>query len=561
MENQKDTYFGSYKMENMTQLTDYMNELAKCVYLHKEDGHPIFDGGCELNFEEHLNTCNLNEHSMSADETFKYLSSYFKNVPDWNNPGTMVNVIPSVNLVSLAVGNMTNLHNPNFAQDTYSGNLIISELEVVKYMSELIGWNWKNSWGIFTFGGTGTNLYGLKLSILNADPSTRFSGVKSDDYFVLTSKNGHPCHFELCDWVGLGRNSAIEIGCLVDGRIDTDELKRVIYCKIREGKKFLGVNLTGGSTNELAVDSIKEVSDIIDQLMYDFELDYRPMIHVDSVLGWVYLFYKGYDFEENKLSIPKFAISKIKKMYERVEQLKYADSIGIDFHKTGFTPYISSVFIIKDREKYFELNPEKNIAIKDLFYGNYNPFYSSLEYSRSGFGSMAALASLKSLGMDGYRSRIAYMWAGTEMFREKLSCNNKVLVTNLDTEGFCTLFILKPPGKESFSLNDFLELNQEQKDAVRQFNVDFGKHVMSECIAKKTSFFFTSSRSYVIPGTNVKLGMLKAYPMSAFFNVDEADRIVNEINESIERFYGIKNSGVSKGREVFIDMTNAVTKN
>ena len=50
------------------------------------------------------------------------------------------------------------------------------------------------------------------------------------------------------------------------------------------------------------------------------------------------------------------------------------------------------------------------------------------------------------------------------------------------------------------------------------------------------SFTFTSSRSYKIPNTNIKLGALKAYPMSVFLNENEVENLVKEISISIEDY-------------------------
>lgn len=57
-----------------------------------------------------------------------------------------------------AVAFNTMLLDPNLANDTNCGQIAFAELEVIKYMSTLIGWNYKNSGGYFTFGGTSTIL-------------------------------------------------------------------------------------------------------------------------------------------------------------------------------------------------------------------------------------------------------------------------------------------------------------------------------------------------------------------------------------------------------------------
>ena len=107
---------------------------------------------------------------------------------------------------------------------------------------------------------------------------------------------------------------------------------------------------------------------------------------------------------------------------------------------------------------------------------------------------------------------------------------------NKDTEGLASLFLLKPRKYQNYSIKDFLKLGENEIDYIRQFNVNYGKFILKKEKKNKISFIYTSSRSYVIPGTNIKLGVLKAYPMSVFLNNKEIDRIIVEINQTIEKY-------------------------
>lgn len=52
---------------------------------------------------------------------------------------------------------------------------------------------------------------------------------------------------------------------------------------------------------------------------------------------------------------------KIQSLNEKVQEFKYADSLGVDFHKTGFCPYVSSLFIVRNRDDFYNFNPSKKI--------------------------------------------------------------------------------------------------------------------------------------------------------------------------------------------------------
>lgn len=555
---EKEEYFGIYKESNAKKLSNYIEKLDESVEKYKNYGKPFLKGKYDYEYAKILEKKELNKKSMTAKETFDYMADYFQNVVDFNNPGTMINVIPSVNLVSMATTAYAETFNQNFAQDTYSGNLIAAELEVTKYMSDIIGWNWKETYGFFTFGGTGTNLYGNKLALVNAAPETSKLGTEKGKYFMVTSKNGHPCHYQLCDWLGIGSDACIEISCLENGEINIEECKKVIEKNIKDGKIFLGFNLNGGSTNEMTIDPIKEIYEYNKYLVNKFSLKYIPHIHVDSVLGWVYLFFNGYDFNKNELNIDNKCLQIIKQLNTKISEIKYATSIGIDFHKTGFCPYVTSMFMVQNYETFYKLNPDKKMSIDELRYGNYNPYLTALEYSRSCHGPIAALSNLKSLGIDGIRKFYSDIVESSHYFRYKLSKNKNVTIIFEESLGNATMFIIKPKNMKEIKQKDLYTYSPEIIDKIKEFNVGFGKYILNKVINNKISFFFTSSRSYTLPNSNIKVGTLKAYPMSVFLTKEEVDRIIDELNNEIENY--INENIVITGIDYFQDMSKDSAK-
>ena len=531
------SYFGKPNASRIDLLNSYQMEINRRLDMMHDYSHPLMSGTYSVDVYEYLKERHLNSDPMKPEDVFDYMMYYFQNLPDWSYPGTMINVIPSINVLSAAVSNISDFFNPNCAQDTYSGNLLLAELEVIKYMSELIGWEWTESTGIFTFGGTGTNLYATKLAIINADPESAVKGTQCGNYFSITSKNGHPCHYQVCDWLGLGSDTCIEIPCTSKGGIDISETSRVVREQLRLGKIFLGFNLTGGSTNEMLIDSVSDIYQLREEIIKEFHLSYRPMIHVDSVLGWVFLFFKNYNFNENQENYDHDTLHILKSLLEKASSFQLADSIGIDFHKTGFCPYVTSLFLVKDKNKYFQLNPNKKYDICSMGYGDYNPFYLSLEYSRSSRGPIAALTCLKSLGITSFCSLIGDLMESTLLFRKELSKDNRILIIDPSTEGFATIFSLIPPGMNITSRDALLSMESEDIKRIKDMNILFGKKIITDCVRQNKRFLFTASRSYCIPGTEIKVGALKAYPMSIFFDKTQAVSLAAEVKQSITELY------------------------
>ncbi len=546
-------YFGSYKKSNLNYLIKLIKQYEKAIDKYTNYAKPFFKGSEDFNYMEYIQNCELNFDHMNPQDVFQYISPMYQNIPNWINPGTMINVIPPVNLASLAGICFTNIFNPNIAEDQYSGRLLTSELEVSKYLCDLIGWDWKNSHGIFTFGGKGTNLYATKIALNKADPSVIQQGISGKRYFMITSAKAHPCHYEVCNWLGIGENNCIEAPCDENDQIKMDVLEQIIQENIESGKIFLGYNINGCSTVEYAVDPIKRIFELNQKIIKKYNLSYSPHIHVDAVIGWVWLFFKKYDFNENCCHFDKTSIEKIKKLSKKVEEIKYADSIGVDFHKTGFCPYISSLFLIKDRNAYFNLNPKKNIAYENLNWGSFAPFETSLELTRSASGPISALISLKTLGIKGYCQLVGSLFSETEFFRKKLSLNSSIEIINKETEGLATLFIIKPAEYKNLDLQEILRLPLKEINKIKEYNIKYGNYIKHLSLQGKISFTYTSSRSYKIKGTDIKIGAIKAYPLSVFLNRSIIKKLIKEINLSISSFQTEENRIFSNNKDYIPD--------
>lgn len=91
-------------------------------------------------------------------------------------------------------------------------------------------------------------------------------------------------------------------------------------------------------------------------------------------------------------------------------------------------------------------------------------------------------------------------------------------------------------GFEGLDIDGMLSLDNESIDYIRQFNVDYAKYIRTRAGRGDVSFVFTSSRSYKIPGTDISLGALKAYPASPFLTVDLSEKIARDISSTIDKF-------------------------
>lgn len=528
--------FGRQDQSVTEVLVQKLTHLAKDVSLEKKPGFPIPIGNFDTEPVEVLEKTILGEDPIDEKDMDELLGLYLENLPDYRNPGTMINVIPPVNLTAMAASVFVSQFNPNLAQDTYSGNIYLAELQASKICSDFIGWDWRKSAGIFTFGGKGTNLYGTKLALLNAFPESWKYGMEKGKCFLISSENAHPCHSQVCDWLGIGKEACISLPCNDAGVIQFEMMEETIKQNVEKGRIFLGVNLNGGSTNEFAIDPIKKTRCLVDRIVHEYSLTYTPWIHVDSVLGWIFLMFQDYDFLKNPLQINKRILPKIKRKYDEIKELIYADSVGIDFHKSGFCPNVSSMFLCRDQSTMWQLGHKGTVhKIDDIHYGEYNPYTYTLECSRSVGGPVSAVISLLSMGKSGFRKEVINLLECVDQFREKLKHNPKVLVLNNDNCSFATLFSLVPNEIE-LSKDELFNLCAEEEKKLREYNDGFGSFVLSKAINRRNSYLITASRSYVIPGTQLRIGALKVWMSSVFMNSRAVANIFHELECDIDEY-------------------------
>lgn len=120
------------------------------------------------------------------------------------------------------------------------------------------------------------------------------------------------------------------------------------------------------------------------------------------------------------------------------------------------------------------------------------------------------------------------------------------------------MFIIKPKNVKKIKQDDLYTYPKEIINDLKEFNVGFGKYILNKAINNKISFFFTSSRSYTLPNSDIKVGTLKVYPMSVFLNKNEVDRIIDELNKEIENY--IEENKVITGIDYFQDMSKDSNK-
>jgi L-2,4-diaminobutyrate decarboxylase len=409
--------------------------------------------------------------SMTLEKVSQRMVNYLSGMFIWGHPRSQVNVAPSPTIPSIIGGLLPSIYNPNLCSDESSRKVAVAEVEATAMSADLVGYDPERAGGMFTFGGTGTLLYGVKIGLEKACPRTAQTGIR-EPAVIICSDCAHYACMSVANWLGLGEENVLQVPTTDENEIRPDLLESLLRDVLKQGRKVAAIIATMGTTDAFGLDDLEAVHAIRDKLVEEFDLDYRPHIHADAVIGWAWSVFNDYNFDENPLGFSHRTVRALAGTSRRMCQLHLADSLGIDFHKTGFTPYVSSLFLLQDASE-LQLISRSQESTPYLFQsGHYHPGKYTLETTRGGSGPMAALANLLLFGKDGLRSLLGHLVTMAEVLREHLDGHAVTAVLNRGNFGPVTLFRVYPDGVDTFSVP-----HQERTDvAFRETLLEYNEY-------------------------------------------------------------------------------------
>ncbi|MEZ6855119.1 pyridoxal phosphate-dependent decarboxylase family protein [Halodesulfovibrio aestuarii] len=379
----------------------------------------------------------------SAESVISELAEYFEGLPLWGHELVQANVIPPATIPSIMGYLYSTLFNPNLIWDEYSYRVSEAEVELCAICAQLIGYDPKKSTGITTWGGTGTNFYGIRLGIEKALPEAFAQGVRQEVKLFCSSAS-HYSKLNALGWMGVGTNNLVNIPTDEDNSIRIDLLENKLRQTLDVGERIACILPTLGTTDSFGLDHLERIYHLREKLVREYDLKYVPHIHADAVIGWAWAVFNDYDFSENPMNFPRRTLRSLRDVWIIIQNLHLADSIGIDFHKTGYAPYLSSLFMVKNKDD-FKLIARTPDAMPYLFqFGNYRPGIYTMESSRGSGAALSALANLKFFGKQGYRALLGYIVTIAESLRLRLEQSPYGVVVNDYNHGPVTLFRVYP---------------------------------------------------------------------------------------------------------------------
>ncbi|HUC20254.1 MAG TPA: hypothetical protein VMR98_02035 [Candidatus Polarisedimenticolaceae bacterium] len=476
----------------------------------------------------------------------KMAKDLFAGVPRYKSPQLLYNVGTAVNEAAAALYALGLDESILYINDGLAGNTLVAEHAVVNIVGHLAGVKTK-PYGIFTFGGTATNLYGMKIGLKKAFPASSRKGIP-ENVRVFAAEDAHFSHDASADWLGIGTERIVVVRAGEDRTTDLKDLEHKLRSALKAGCRVGAIVINGGTTYSHTIDPIAEIADLRDGLVKEFSLDYKPHIHVDTVIGWAWLFFKDYDWVHNVLRLDEDVLEGLKFQYERIKELYRADSWGIDFHKgVGSCPIACSLVVINDFKDAMLLSRKQSTGIDIHQLAAEHSFESPVDYTlettRMSGPPLAALAALRTLGSLGYQSNLANLVGQTMYMKKQLVKRGRLLIANPKSVGFATALRLVPPGMPVVaSSEEFLDSSpamKERSDRITDYTEQFFNWDYETRIKMGKGPEYSYSSGYAVMPSGAKLGIIKLYPVSPFFDRHYSEETVNTIVQRQAAFDGI----------------------
>ncbi|XRM42698.1 hypothetical protein ABZX51_005909 [Aspergillus tubingensis] len=206
---------------------------------------------------------------------------------------------------------------------------------------------------------------------------------------------------------GLGSDFMYGIKVDLEARLDIEELRKELQTCYDEKRPVYGVVAIMGSTEEGAVDNLKEIVKIRD----DFEkMGMSFLLHADAAWGGYFatMLPRGKELEQQAEDLKKQTTSKgfvpsltlKRQTAEDLKALKHVDSITVDPHKAGYVPYPAGSLVYRDGRMRFLVtwtSPYLSQGNVDSSMGIFG-----VEGSKPGAAAMSTWLSNKTIGLDQY---------------------------------------------------------------------------------------------------------------------------------------------------------------
>ncbi|MFN2746587.1 pyridoxal phosphate-dependent decarboxylase family protein [Bacillus sp. z60-18] len=463
----------------------------------------------------------VNEDLLKLLHGHPYHSKYF-----------FTNILPMASIPGILGMLAAFMVNGNNLWDVYGPAGAEAEVKVTAMMSKLAGYDAEKSGGYTTWGGQGAVYSGLRIAIAKMTPSSLKEGVPAN-FYAFCSEAAHYSLYKSMEAAGLGSDHLIKVKTHPDHSMDTEDLRQKLRQVYENGGVPVYIVATTGTTDAIGIDDVSAVRLAAEETAGEFGMQV-PHIHADSALGGFFAFFNEYDLGENALSFSPGVIRMIKAIQRKMRHLHAADSLCFDFQKLGQTPYVTSLFLVKDAAdlKRVDLDPDETPYVGHRGYGDYHTGYT-LECSRMA-SSISMYSALMAFGIEGYQKLIGQFLEVNLHFREQLARRiPEAEIMNPDNCGMSTLFRIYPEGAPRRAEEIAGECTVEELKRNNALN----EKLFEKLGAKREKMFFGDTKKHLLVGTRegleVPLSVSKFFVISPYTKLEHVPEIIDYLKENV----------------------------
>ncbi|MDD9267448.1 pyridoxal phosphate-dependent decarboxylase family protein [Paenibacillus sp. GCM10023248] len=448
----------------------------------------------------------------------------------------LTNILPMASIPGILGMMAAFMVNGNNLWDVYGPAGAEAEVRVISMMSKLIGYDPLTSGGYTTWGGQGAVFSGLRIAIAKVAPNALQQGVPGNLY-AFCSEAAHYSLFKSMEASGIGSDHLIRVRTNPDSSMDVGDLRLKMEEVVAGGGIPVYIVATTGTTDAMGIDDLSAIYAVSDAIAKQHDLP-RAHIHADSALGGFFAFFNDYDFELNPLDLKQEVLHALLQIHGRMKHLHMADSLCFDFQKLGQTPYVTSLFLVREAGdlRLMDLHPDETPYVGHRGYGQYHTGYT-LECSRMG-SSISIYSALLAFGIQGYQRLLAQFVEVNLAFREAIrEAIPQAVIVNEDNPGIITLLRIYPEGVSRFQdeLGGTCTLQEVERN--NRFN-ELWFELLGE---RRDQIFFGDTKKHLLVPTSdhssVALYASKLFIISPYTEVQHVDEIVRYLKETIDQTY------------------------
>ncbi|UVO10378.1 aspartate aminotransferase family protein [Pectobacterium polonicum] len=287
-------------------------------------------------------------------------------------------------VVSQAAEVLINATNQSMDSWDQSPSATIIEMKLIEWLRTQVGYQSGDA-GVFTSGGTQSNLMGLMLA-RDAFFARQGHSIQQDGLVgnlkkikVFCSENAHFSVQKNMALLGLGYQCVTLVKTDRFARMDLNDLAEKVALAKANGEQILAIVATAGTTDAGAIDPLRAIATLA--------AEHQIWVHVDAAWGGALLLSEKYR--------------------DYLDGIELVDSITLDFHKQFFQTISCGAFLLKE-VRHYELMRYQAAYLNSEFdeaQGVPNLVSKSLQTTRR-FDALKLWMGLEALGQQQYAAII-----------------------------------------------------------------------------------------------------------------------------------------------------------